>query len=165
MNGVSLVRAQETNTPGITNRSASDGTTSLSTNAPASTLLDNHPSAAPVIPSEQPDLSLRPPPVPEGGISGPTPSSPGASTETFNLIGRADEVEDLANHLLVVYNQNDSDSKLLAEYYAAKRNIPAERVFPISCSNEEEITRADYEKTIRQPSLYLLQKKLDGTSA
>jgi len=69
------------------------------------------------------------------------------------------EAEDLPNHLLVVYNRDDFDSKELADYYAVRRNIPPERVLGISCSKEEEITRDEFEKTIRQPILfYLLQK-------
>jgi len=71
-------------------------------------------------------------------------------------MGRPNE---LAAHLLVVYNANDPDSKSLAEYYALRRNIPVERVLPISCSTNEEVTRAQYSETIREPIIsYLCQK-------
>ena len=67
--------------------------------------------------------------------------------------------DDLAQHLLVVYNTNDSDSGKLAQYYATRRQIPAERVLGISCPLTEEITRAQYDDTIRTPIVsYLTQK-------
>jgi len=67
--------------------------------------------------------------------------------------------EDLAAHLLVVYNTNDPDSKGLADYYAARRNIPAERVLAISSPVTEEITRAQYDDTIRSPIVSYLTEK------
>jgi uncharacterized protein (TIGR03790 family) len=70
-----------------------------------------------------------------------------------------DQAEDLAAHLLVVYNTNDPDSQGLAQYYAAQRKIPAERVFAISSPVTEEITRAQFDDTIRSPIVsYLCQK-------
>jgi uncharacterized protein (TIGR03790 family) len=67
--------------------------------------------------------------------------------------------DDLADHLLVVYNSNDPDSRGLAQYYASKRNIPAERVFAISSPVTEEITRAQFDDSIRSPIVsYLTQK-------
>lgn len=104
-------------------------------------------------PAGPPGLSLHP-------QTGPQVETPDNGTaESFNLIGRPDEADTLADHLLVVYNQNDPSSKYLADYYAAQRNIPAERVLSISCSDKEEISRADYEKTIREPIFsYLVQK-------
>ena len=71
----------------------------------------------------------------------------------------AGQPEELAAHLLVVYNTNDPDSKGLASYYAAKRAIPPERVLAISCPVTEEITRAQYDATIRTPiTTYLVRK-------
>ncbi|MCE0499541.1 MAG: TIGR03790 family protein, partial [Methylacidiphilales bacterium] len=67
--------------------------------------------------------------------------------------------DDLPKHLLVVYNQNDPDSKNLADYYASRRNIPPERVLGIACPLTEEITRPQYESTIRQPILAYLYEK------
>ena len=135
----------------------------LSTNnAASSTFLESHPELAQPYPPGQKDLSLRPgasstnePPE----ISPPSPS-PGISPETLPPINPAGQPDDLPAHLLVVYNINDPDSKGLAEYYAARRNIPPERVLPISCPVTEEITRAQYEETLRVPiTSYLCQKK------
>jgi uncharacterized protein (TIGR03790 family) len=61
--------------------------------------------------------------------------------------------------LLVVYNTNDPDSKGLAEYYASRRNIPAERVLAISSPVTEEITRAQFDDTIRSPIVSYLTEK------
>ena len=67
--------------------------------------------------------------------------------------------ENLIGHLLIVYNQNDPDSKDLAFYYAAKRDIAADHILPIACSIDEEINRAQYNETIREPIIsYLCQK-------
>jgi uncharacterized protein (TIGR03790 family) len=79
--------------------------------------------------------------------------------DTFHEINPMGQAEDLAAHLLVVYNTNDPDSRGLAQYYASRRNIPAERVLAISCPVTEEITRAQYDDTIRSPIVsYLTQK-------
>ena len=51
----------------------------------------------------------------------------------------------------MVYNANDPDSRSLAQYYAVRRHIPSDRVFSLSTPLTEEITRADYENTIRGP--------------
>lgn len=74
----------------------------------------------------------------------------------FDQIGRQ---EDLAAHLLVVYNSNDPDSEGLARYYATKRSIPNERVMAIASPITEEITRDQYEETIRLPILSYLTHK------
>jgi uncharacterized protein (TIGR03790 family) len=67
-----------------------------------------------------------------------------------NPAGQPDE---LAAHLLVVYNANDPDSGALARYYAGRRAIPPERVLAISCPTREEITRDEYDRTVREPIL------------
>jgi uncharacterized protein (TIGR03790 family) len=57
----------------------------------------------------------------------------------------------LQAHLLVVYNKDAADSERLARYYAEKRHIPEERIYGLHCSNAEQITRAEYDDTIRNP--------------
>ena len=59
---------------------------------------------------------------------------------------------------LVLYNTNDPDSKPLAEYYAEKRGIPAAQLLGMDCPNTEEISRADFNRTIANP----LRKKMVG---
>ena len=66
---------------------------------------------------------------------------------------------DLAGHTLVVFNKADPDSASLAETYAKARSIPADRVIGLTCALTEEITRADFEATIRKPLEELFQSR------
>jgi len=66
---------------------------------------------------------------------------------------------DLAAHTLVVFNQADPDSRSLAETYAKARSIPADRVIGLTCALTEEITRTDFESTIRKPLEELFQSR------
>ena len=52
---------------------------------------------------------------------------------------------------IVVYNQTDSQSVALAKFYAQQRSIPPDHLVGLKCSNEEEISRDDYETTIAEP--------------
>jgi hypothetical protein len=64
---------------------------------------------------------------------------------------RALGAEDLSNATLVVYNPNLPESKSLAEYYAARRGLPKDRLIALPCSNEEEIDRHEYDHAIAGP--------------
>ena len=79
--------------------------------------------------------------------------------DTLHAPNLFDSGEELAAHLLVVYNRADPDSQSLAEYYASKRGIPAERVLAISCPLSEEITRTQFDDTIRSPIISYLTEK------
>jgi uncharacterized protein (TIGR03790 family) len=87
-------------------------------------------------------------------------SSPEGSLAPQTSLGLwGGQTDDLQSHLLVVYNTADPDSGKLAQYYAEKRDIPAERVLGLKCPLTEEITREQYDETIRQPILaYVTQK-------
>ncbi|NBQ65813.1 MAG: hypothetical protein EBT95_09875 [Verrucomicrobia bacterium] len=78
-----------------------------------------------------------------------------AGTET----PMAAALPDLASHTLVVFNSADPDSPSLAETYAKARSIPPDRVIGIPCALTEEITRADFETTIRKPLEDLFQSR------
>ena len=52
---------------------------------------------------------------------------------------------------VVLFNTNDPDSRILATYYAARRNIPPAQVVGLDCPPKEEIQRSDYESTIAAP--------------
>ena len=111
------------------------------------------------VPSDQPIFSLRPDAATTNAP--PEVSPPGSEIfpDTFHELNPMGQPDDLAAHLLVVYNSNDPDSQELAEYYAARRDIPAERVLAIACPITEEITRTQYDDTIRLPIVsYLTQK-------
>ena len=62
----------------------------------------------------------------------------------------------LAAATIVLFNTNDPESARLASYYSAKRGIPVERLVGLSCPASEEISRADFERTIAGP----LRKKM-----
>ncbi|MFM8365557.1 MAG: TIGR03790 family protein [Verrucomicrobiota bacterium] len=57
---------------------------------------------------------------------------------------------------LVLYNAADPDSADLARYYASKRLIPNDQVVGLNMPVSEEITRADFNRTIANP----LRKKM-----
>ena len=73
--------------------------------------------------------------------------------------GAPSSLPDLAAHTLVVFNQNDPDSSSLAETYAKARSIPPDRVVGLPVSMAEEITRAEFESTIRKPLEELFQSR------
>ena len=113
------------------------------TNAASASFLDSHP-----------ELEQPPPPVtttspvpPDSSAEKPTEPSPAGNLFSFPE-GTPDE---LGQHLLVVYNSTDPASKELAEYYAGRRSIPAERVLGIACPTDEQITRKQYDDTVREP--------------
>jgi uncharacterized protein (TIGR03790 family) len=83
-----------------------------------------------------------------GAVASAQPNSPPPSN-----------LPDLAAHTLVVFNQADPESRSLAETYAKARSIPADRVIGLSCALTEEITRADFETTIRKPLEELFQSR------
>jgi len=56
-----------------------------------------------------------------------------------------------ASQVMVVFNLNMPESGNLARFYADKRKIPSQNVVGLNCSDLEEITREEYERTIRRP--------------
>ena len=57
----------------------------------------------------------------------------------------------LAHATVVVYNSAFPESLALAKFYAEKRGIPRDHLVGLACSTEEEISREDYDRTIRDP--------------
>lgn len=52
---------------------------------------------------------------------------------------------------VVVYNENDPESKALAQFYVSKRGIPKDQVIGLKCATTEEINRAEYDTRIAEP--------------
>lgn len=52
---------------------------------------------------------------------------------------------------LIVYNDKAGGSLEIAEYYAGVRGVPKEQILKISTSDQEEITRAEFNKDILAP--------------
>lgn len=52
---------------------------------------------------------------------------------------------------LVVFNKNQPQSAEIARHYAKQRGVPLDHLIELSCSIQEEITRADYNAAILKP--------------
>lgn len=59
---------------------------------------------------------------------------------------------------MVIYNSRVSESKKLAEYYAAQREVPKAQVFGFALPETENMTRAEYSDKLEKP----LAKKLES---
>jgi uncharacterized protein (TIGR03790 family) len=121
-------------------------------------LPENHPELAQPSEAAPQNLTLRPDTSVTNSPPEVAPSAPETTPETYRLLNPGGP-NDLPQHLLVIYNLNDPDSEALANYYAARRNIPPERVLSIACPTTEEITRDQYENTVRQPIISYLTDK------
>src|SRR5678816_3500792 len=64
--------------------------------------------------------------------------------------------------VVVVYNKNLGDSKKLAEYYAAKRGVPAKQLFGVDVNaRSEEMSRPEFRDKIQEPLFnWLVRQKL-----
>jgi len=63
------------------------------------------------------------------------------------------------DEVIVIYNSKLPASKSLAEYYAQRRQVPADQVFGFSLPTGEEISRADFRDKLQKP---LAAKLVDG---
>jgi uncharacterized protein (TIGR03790 family) len=106
---------------------------------------------------EAPGLLVEPGANGEAGPGVRVPNSDFAPI--FQDSGGMNWANDLASHLLVVFNTNDPDSRELARYYASRRSIPDERVLGIDCPTDEEISRTTYDQKIRLPIVSYLSGK------
>jgi uncharacterized protein (TIGR03790 family) len=59
---------------------------------------------------------------------------------------------------LIVYNDRDPDSRLLADYYAQRRGIPTNLVCAIHARPVETITRREFNDDVREPILRFLTR-------
>ncbi len=69
----------------------------------------------------------------------------------ISLIAIADPTDISPSAVAVLYNSTQPESKELAEYYAKARNIPADNLIGLATSVQGKISRAEYNKTIRDP--------------
>jgi uncharacterized protein (TIGR03790 family) len=63
------------------------------------------------------------------------------------------------DEVVVVYNSDLPESKELAEYYAARRNVPKSQVWGFSQPRHEIISRTEFRQTLQHPLL----KKLESS--
>lgn len=66
---------------------------------------------------------------------------------------------DAAAETAVVFNPDFPGSAELAAYYAEKRHIPKERVIGLRCSQEDSMSRTEFDAQLRQPLLKLFESK------
>ncbi|HEV2348655.1 MAG TPA: TIGR03790 family protein [Terriglobia bacterium] len=61
------------------------------------------------------------------------------------------------HNVLLVVNQRSGMSRTIADYYAQRRHIPKSNICSIRAPEDEEIDRATFDKSVRQPILDCLQ--------
>jgi uncharacterized protein (TIGR03790 family) len=66
---------------------------------------------------------------------------------------------DAAAETAVVFNPDFPGSEELANYYAAKRHIPKDRVIGLRCSKEDSMSRGEFEAQLRGPLLQLFASR------
>jgi uncharacterized protein (TIGR03790 family) len=64
----------------------------------------------------------------------------------------------LGQRVVIVYNEQQPEGRLLAEYYAQKREVPQERICRIRVRPAETITRREFNEQIREPLLRFLTR-------
>jgi uncharacterized protein (TIGR03790 family) len=57
----------------------------------------------------------------------------------------------LGDEVVVVYNSRLPESKSLADYYAARRQVPAKQVFGFPLSTNEDMSRNEFRESLEQP--------------
>src|SRR5215471_1972980 len=55
------------------------------------------------------------------------------------------------DEVVVVYNSRVPESKVIAEEYCAKRQVPTNQVFGFDLPTGEDMTRADYKNSLQFP--------------
>ncbi|NQU09923.1 TIGR03790 family protein [bacterium] len=58
---------------------------------------------------------------------------------------------DLGRQVVIVYNEQEPESRALAEYYAGRRGVPTNQLCAIRVRNAETITRREYEEQVERP--------------
>src|SRR5437879_1801965 len=96
------------------------------------------------------------PPEASGG-SDPTPAKPGdpvkpiAKDELPAAKAKVAELEVSVSTVVVVKNLNNADSVAIADYYARKRQLPAENVCAVRMTDVEEWSYKEYEDHLKRP--------------
>lgn len=63
------------------------------------------------------------------------------------------------DEVIVVYNSKMLESKSLAEYYAQRRNVPANQVFGFELTTNEDVSRAEFRDSLQRPLAKELESK------
>ena len=77
----------------------------------------------------------------------------------LNLAQAPAQVRDDAKEVVVVYNSRLPESKDVADYYAKRRDIPANQVWGFATSTQEQISRNEFTTTLQQPLVQKLESE------
>jgi len=61
--------------------------------------------------------------------------------------------------VVVIYNSRMPESRDVAEHYAARRKVPAERIIGLELPGGETMSRAEYRRQLQEPLLDFLERK------
>jgi uncharacterized protein (TIGR03790 family) len=76
----------------------------------------------------------------------------------FAVIG-AIHAANPGDQVVVVYNSRLPESKEVAEYYAARRHVPAKQIFGFDLTTNEDISRAEFQDSLQKPLAKELEAK------
>jgi len=62
------------------------------------------------------------------------------------------------DEVVVIYNRRVPESKSLAEYYAGRRQVPANQVLAFDLPETETMTRSEFQEQLQKPLLAELEK-------
>lgn len=60
---------------------------------------------------------------------------------------------------IVIYNTRVPESKAVADYYAKRREVPANQIFGFALSTNEDMTRAEFSDSFERPLAKLLEER------
>ncbi|HXS68395.1 MAG TPA: TIGR03790 family protein [Candidatus Polarisedimenticolia bacterium] len=63
------------------------------------------------------------------------------------------------DEVIVIYNKRMPESKDVAQYYAAKRHVPASQIFGFNLTTNEDISREDFRDDLQKPLAKDLESK------
>ena len=75
------------------------------------------------------------------------------------MVGPVRTEEDWTGRMLIVASQTLPDSVALARYYAERRGVATNRIFLVNCPQALEITRMQFDETLRDPIERHLEKR------
>src|SRR5215831_4706579 len=70
----------------------------------------------------------------------------------FSLLSPAlSRAANTGSEVVVIYNTKVPESKSLAEYYAARRHVPTNKIFGFALSTGDEMSRAEFRDALQKP--------------
>ena len=63
------------------------------------------------------------------------------------------------DEVVIVYNTRVPESKMVADYYAERRHVPAKQIFGFALSTSEDMSRAEFRDDLQKPLAKMLKKQ------